>query len=287
MIAYRIVKDRAFGAACTVLCLLALLLVVGMGVGLFLKSSPVLEEHGLWELLSASSWRPMKGEFGFLPFIGGTVWVTLLATLIALPISLLTAIFITEYSWRPVRKIAYPVLDILSSLPSVIYGMWGSLVIVPLIAKWSGGSGYTVLAAGIVLAVMIVPLMVSLFVEIFNSVSQELRDAAMSLGSTRWQTVRRVVIRKTLPGLFAALVLSISRALGETIAVLMVCGNLAELPHSVLDACYPIPALIANNYGEMLSMPLYEAALMFASLILFATVLIFNLFSQIILKRIK
>ena len=148
-------------------------------------------------------------------------------------------------------------------------------------------SGYTVLAGGIVLSVMILPLLVSLFVEIFSTVPQELRDASQALGATRWQTTKKVVIRRSLPGIFAAVVLAVSRALGETIAVLMVCGNLSQVPHSVFDACYPIPALIANNYGEMLSLPLYEAALMFAAMILFVVVLLFNLLSRIILYRLK
>ena len=134
---------------------------------------------------------------------------------------------------------------------------------------------------------MILPLLVSLFVEIFSTVPQELRDASQALGATRWQTTKKVVIRRSLPGIFAAVVLAVSRALGETIAVLMVCGNLSQVPHSVFDACYPIPALIANNYGEMLSLPLYEAALMFAAMILFVVVLLFNLLSRIILYRLK
>ena len=143
------------------------------------------------------------------------------------------------------------------------------------------------MAAGIVLGVMVIPLLVSLFIEIFSSVPKELREASLSLGATRWQTTRRVVLRQTLPGIMASTVLAISRAMGETIAVLMVCGCVIGVPHGLLDACYPLPALIANNYGEMLSMPLYESALMFAALILFVVVLIFNLLSRMVLYRIE
>ena len=146
-------------------------------------------------------------------------------------------------------------------------------------------AGYTTLAAGIVLSIMVLPLLVSLFVELFSSVSADLRDTAYALGSTRWQTAQKVVMRKSLPGIFASVVLAVSRALGETIAVLMVCGNLPQVPQSVFDACYPLPALIANNYGEMLSQPLYEAALMFAAFILFFVVLVFNLGSRVVLRR--
>lgn len=271
----------------------SLLLVLIMGIGLYMKSAPIFEDHSLWELLSASEWKPFKNRFGFFPFIMGTVWVTGLALVLALPLSLLTAVFLTEYSRAWVKRWFYPALDILAALPSVIYGVWGSLLIVPWISEWLAphfvefSSGYTVLAGGIVLSVMILPLLVSLFVEIFSTVPQELRDASQALGATRWQTTKKVVIRRSLPGIFAAVVLAVSRALGETIAVLMVCGNLSQVPHSVFDACYPIPALIANNYGEMLSLPLYEAALMFAAMILFVVVLLFNLLSRIILYRLK
>ncbi|MBQ4355531.1 MAG: phosphate ABC transporter permease subunit PstC [Bacteroidales bacterium] len=293
MLGRRILKDRVAHGTMATLTVFVILMVLVMAVGLCLKSAPVLEGQSLWTLLGSSEWKPMKGQFGFLPFIMGTIWVTFLAVLIALPISLLTAIFLTEYARPVVRRFVFPALDILAALPSVIYGVWGMLVIVPWISERLAphfvefSSGYTVLAAGIVLGVMVIPLLVSLFIEVFSSVPMELREASIALGATRWQTTRKVVLRKTLPGVLAATVLAISRAMGETIAVLMVCGCVIGIPTSVLDPAYPIPALIANNYGEMLSMPLYESALMFAALILFAVVLIFNLISRIVLYRIE
>lgn len=289
----RIIKDKAALGIMFALTIMAILMVVVIAIGLYLKSAPVLKDKSLWTLLFSSEWRPMKGQFGFLPFIMGTIWVTLLAILIALPISLLTAIYLTEYSKSIVRKFVFPALDILAALPSVIYGVWGILVIVPWISQHVAphfvefSTGYTVLAAGIVLGVMVIPLLVSLFIEVFSSVPMELREASLALGATRWQTTKRVVLRKTLSGILASTVLAVSRAMGETIAVLMVCGCVIGIPRGILDSCYPIPALIANNYGEMLSMPLYESALMFAALILFVVVLIFNLLSRIILYRLE
>ena len=289
----RIWKDRAAHTVMLCMSFFAILLVLLMAAGLYLKAHPVLESHSLWKLLFSSEWRPMKGEFGFLPFIMGTLWVTLLAILLALPVSLLTALFLTEYAKPVVKRMVFPALDILAALPSVIYGVWGVLVIVPIISRHIAprfvefSSGYTVLAAGVVLGVMIVPRLVSLFIEVFSNVPVELREASWALGATRWQTTRKVVLRKTFTGVMAAVVLAVSRAMGETIAVLMVCGCVTGIPKGVLDACYPIPALIANNYGEMLSMPYYEAALMFAALILFAVVLIFNLLSRMVLYRIE
>lgn len=290
---YRIIKDKVAGVVMTIFTLLSLILVVAMAVGLWLKSSDILAEHSLWDLLTASEWKPMKNQFGFLAFISGTFYVTGVATVIALPTSLLMAVLLTEYSRTVVRRYIFPLLDILASLPSVIYGVWGTLVIVPIVSDIIGPavgtatSGYTLLSGSVVLSVMILPLLVSLFIEIFGNVGVDLRESSLALGATRWQTTKYVVLRKGLPGIIASTVLAISRALGETIAVLMVCGNLIIVPGSLLDACYPIPALIANNYGEMLSLPLYESALMFAAFILFFIVLVFNLGARLYLKTLK
>ena len=290
---YRLAKDTAAGWVMTAFTLLSVLLVIALAAGLWYKSSVIMQEHSVWELLTESEWKPMKNKFGFLPFLAGTFYVTGAAVLIALPISLLMSVLLTEYSRPAVRKYIYPLLDILASLPSVIFGVWGTLVIVPLVSEWVGPlvgtatSGYTLLSGAIVLSVMIVPLLVSLFMEIFSNVSRDLREASLSLGATRWQTTKFVVLRAGLSGIIASTVLAISRALGETIAVLMVCGNLAIVPGSMLDACYPIPSLIANNYGEMMSLPLYESALMFASFILFFVVLVFNLGARIYLRTLQ
>ena len=294
MLSWRLAKEKVMSGVMFFITCASLLLVVAMGIGLCLRSSPILSEISLWDILSANEWKPAKNQFGFFPFIMGTVCVTGISIVLALPVSLFTALFLTEYSHSQVRKFVYPVLDILAALPSVIYGVWGTLIVVPWISGWLAPrfvseytSGYTVLAAGMVLAIMILPLLVSMFVEIFSTVPGEMREAAYALGSTRWQLSRRVVMKKSLPGIFATVVLAVSRALGETIAVLMVCGNLPQVPRSLFDACYPLPALIANNYGEMMSMPLYEAALMLAAAILFIVVLLFNLLSRIILKRVE
>jgi phosphate transport system permease protein len=263
-----------------------------MGIGLYYKSTGVLKENSVWSLLSGSEWSPLTGDFGFRSFIVSSVYVTLLSVLIALPVSLLTALFLTENARPWVKKLVFPVLDILAGIPSVVYGVWGTLIIVPWIADSLGPrfvdytSGYTLLAGGIVLSVMIIPLLVSLLIEIFSTVSKDLKDASISLGATRWQTSRLIVVRKASPGVIAAVVLSVSKAFGETLAVLMVCGNMTGIPHSLFDSVYPLPALIANNYGEMLSLPMYESALMFAALVMFVIILVFNAISRIVLQNV-
>ena len=272
---------------------MSLFAFAAMAVGLIYKSLPRLRTYPLWNLLSSIEWSPMRGQFGFKSFILSSIYVTGLAIAIAVPIALLTALFLTQRSRPYMKKIIFPVLDILAGIPSVVYGLWGILIIVPWIADRFGPrfveytSGYTLMAGGIVLSVMIIPLLVSLFIELFSAVPQELKDASTSLGATRWQTSRKVVLRKTCPGIIAAIVLAVSKAFGETLAVLMVCGNMVGLPHSLFDSVYPLPALIANNYGELLSLPLYESALMFAALILFVIILVFNAVSRLVLPKVE
>ncbi|MDR2774616.1 MAG: phosphate ABC transporter permease subunit PstC [Tannerella sp.] len=270
----------------------SLLTMLIMGLGLYYKSADVLKENSVWRLLKSSEWSPLTGEFGFWSFILSSIYVTALSVIIALPVALLTALFLTENARPWIKKMMFPALDILAGIPSVVYGLWGTLIIVPWIADYLGPrfvdytSGYSLLAGGIVLSVMIIPLLVSLFIEIFSTVSKDLKDASISLGATRWQTSRLIVVRKASPGIIAAVVLSVSKAFGETLAVLMVCGNMVGIPHSVFDSVYPLPALIANNYGEMLSLPMYESALMFAALVMFVIIFIFNAISRIVLQNV-
>lgn len=276
----RVYRQKLSSAVMLILVIISFLFLIGMIVGLLSKVSPLFADHSVWELLTGSEWKPSQGKFGFRPFILGSVAVTLLALLIATPVSLFTAIYLTEYSPKAVCKVVYPALDILASIPSVIYGVWGVLFLIPL---W----GYSLITAAVVLCVMVLPIMVSLFVELFRVVPDDLRAASFSLGATQWQTTRKVVLRKARPGIFATVVLAISKAIGETIAVMMVCGSIPAVPRSLSDGFYTLPALIGNNYGEMASIPLYESAIMFAALILLVLVILFNLISRVILYRIE
>jgi phosphate transport system permease protein len=275
------------------IAIFAILLLLIIGLSLFFKALPIMREKNLWVLLTSSDWKPFKGDFGFLPFILGTIYVSLIAIFIALPFSILTSIYLNSYASRNIRRLFEPVIDLLSGIPPIIYGVWGTLTIVPLIADKIApkfiefSSGYTVLAGGVVLAIMIIPLLISIMLEVFRSIPREMTDASMAMGATKWQTVKKVILRKSFPGIIAAVVLALSRAFGETMAVLMVCGNIPQIPHSVFDACYPLPALIANNYGEMLSMPSYESALLFSAFLLFIVVVIFNGLSRFTLNQIE
>jgi phosphate transport system permease protein len=289
----RLLRDRLSAGLMKSLTVFSALIVFLMAFGLYFRARPILALKPLGGLLFSSSWHPLKGDFGFLPFITGTLWVTGGAVIIAVPLCLLSAVFLSEYAHRRMRDIANPLIDLLAGIPSVVYGMWGILIIVPLvkdhIAPFFGSlsTGYCVLSGSIVLAIMIFPIIIHVSVEIFRTVPRELREASLALGATKWQTVKYVVMRKAMPGIIAAVVLGLSRAFGETMAVLMVAGNVAKTPSSVFDPAYPLPALIANNYGEMLSVPLYDSALLLASLVLLVVVLCFNVAARLVLIRVE
>jgi phosphate transport system permease protein len=289
----RLFFDKWLGKFMGTLTVFSGLIVLAVALGLYLKARPVLALKPIRKLLFSSSWHPLKGQFGFFPFIMGSLMVTTLALVIAIPLCLLTAIYLSEYAPKYIRELAKPLIDLLAGIPSVVYGVWGVLFIVPLVRNhiapfWGTSStGYCTLAAGIVLAVMVFPIIIHVTWEVFGAVPQELKEASLSLGATRWQTIKHVVLLKTRPGIIAAVVLGFSRAFGETMAVLMVAGNVVKVPTSVLEPCYPLPALIANNYGEMLSVPLYDSAILLASLILLLIVLLFNILARVVLIQME
>lgn len=286
-------RSRIHGIWMILTLVFVILMPFFLGVGLYLKSSMLLGQESLWDLLFSSEWKPLSGKFGFLSFIISSTWVTLLALLIAGPICLLTAIHLTQYARSYVLRLMHPVIDILAGIPSVIYGVWGILVIVPFISRYLAPvfgvevSGYSILAGAVVLAVMIIPFILNILIEVFNTIPDELSEASLSLGASKWQTVKRVLVKKAFPGIVSAFGLGLSRAFGETIAVLMVVGNVAKIPEGVFQPGYPLPALIANNYGEMLSIPMYDSALMLAAFVLFAVVLFFNLISRLTIIRLE
>jgi phosphate transport system permease protein len=186
----------------------------------------------------------------------------------------------------------------------VVYGLWGVLFVVPLmrdyIAPWSdrtlgqwlplfartNTSGYGLLTASLVLAIMVFPFIVAICDEVMRTVPRSLRESTLALGATRWETTKLIVRRSAGSGLAAAVILGFSRAFGETLAVMMLVGNTPQIPRSLFDAAYSLPALIANNYGEMMSVPLYESALMTAALLLLAVVLVFNIGTSLMIHRL-
>ena len=294
-------QDQTAGRVFFIITLLPVGLVVVVTLALALRFWPILRAHSLWELVSGAVWKPQQGLFGFWPFISGTLWVTIAGAGLAVPPCLLTSLYLSEYARASTRAIMKPLLDLLAAIPSVVYGVWGVIAIVPLVERVAplfkrylgfiplfnsqNPTGYSILAGGIVLAVMIAPFLIAVTYEVLSTVPQGMREASLGVGATQWQTIRSVVLKQTLPGIAAAVVLGATRALGETMAVLMVVGNVPQVPKSIFDTAYPLPALIANNYGEMMSIPLYDAALLGAAFILLAIILVFNIASTLVLQR--
>lgn len=263
---------------------LLLLTPLAIGVGLYFKSVPILEEYSVIKLVFSENWSPMKGEFGFWPFICSSAYVSLIAFLLSAPVCLLAAVYLTQFARGSLLRVMAPVVDILAGIPSVVYGVWGILIIVPFISNelaplfGVSSSGYSILAGGIVLAVMCIPYMLNMLVEVFQTIPVGMKEASLALGATHWEMVKHVLFRRGLPGIVSAFGLGIVKAFGETIAVLMVVGNTIRISASPLGPGYPLPALIANNYGEMMSIPQYDSALMLAALLLFTVILLVNLF---------
>jgi phosphate transport system permease protein len=301
---WRLGKDLTANGLMKTMALIAVLLPLIVAMLLLVRAWPLLAVYPLPQLLTSTEWQPGHGHFGMAPFIAGSLMVTLLAGVIAVPPAIFSGIYLSEYTSTRTRALLKPLLELLAGIPSVVYGLWGILFVVPIIRDYVGPwttsvfghsipflaqtnpSGYGVLAGGFVLGVMIFPVIVSVMEEVLHSVPREMREALLALGATRWETTKCVVRRRGLAGMLAAIVLGFSRAFGETLAVMMVVGNTIKIPTSIFDAAYPLPALIANNYGEMMSVPLYDSALMAAALILLIVVLFFNLLARFIIVRL-
>lgn len=271
---------------------------------LFIKSLPVLSSQPITQILFSANWRPMDGHFGLLAFILGTLWVTSIAVILAVPLSILTAIYLSEYAPVRVRETIRPIIDLLAGISPVIYGLFGMIAIVPLVRDYlmpffserlhffpfasDNFTGFSAITAGIVLAVMISPIIISVTQEVIDTVPKEIKEASLSLGSTKWEVTKYVTIKKVRAGIIAAIILGLSRSVGETMAVLMIAGcSLGVFTASVFDTAYPLSALIANTYGEMMSIPLYDSAVMLAALILLIVTTIFNIIGWSILLRLE
>jgi phosphate transport system permease protein len=285
----------AFGLIIPVLFGFILLRVAGVAM-------PAIREFG-WSFVTSSEWNPVGGQFGALPFIFGTVASSLIALVIALPLAVGLAIFLTELA---PRWLAGPIgfaTELLAAIPSVIYGLWGIFVLVPWLREsvqqpiveavggrvgiFSGPAyGSSLMAGGVILAIMIVPFISAVSREVLAAVPREQREAALALGATRWEMTWQVALPYALPGIVGAVILGLGRALGETMAITMVIGNRPEIPESLFAPAYTMASVLANEFAEA-SGDLYLAALMEIGLILFAITLVVNAFARLLVWRVS
>jgi phosphate transport system permease protein len=234
-------------------------------------------------------WQPTATpapQYGVLPLVLGTLWVSLFAILIALPLGLGVAIYLSELAEDRTRKILKPTIELLAGIPSVVYGFFGLVVVVPLIQKTLHlPVGETAFAGSLILAVMALPTIITVAEDSMRNTPRAMREASLALGATSWQTIYKVILPYSSSGIIAAVVLGIGRAIGETMAVLMVTGNAAVMPHSLFESVRTIPATIAAELGETPAGGTHYQALFLLGIILFSMTLIISLSAEFISKR--
>jgi len=296
--AVRQLGDRVFKWLTLLMALSVFALIVLVGFELWRGSHLALQKFG-WRFLSSSEWDPVNEQFGALPFIFGTVVSSLIALLIAVPLSIASAVFLTELAPPWLRQPLTVFIELLAAVPSVILGLWGIFVMVPWLREhlfpWLRGAfgflplfkgpiyGVSMLAGGIIIAIMIVPIITSVSREILRAVPGLQREAAYALGATRWEVTRIAVLSYAKKGLFGAVILGLGRALGETMAVTMVIGNRPEVAASLFAPGYTLASVIANEFTEATT-DIYLNALFEVGLVLLGVTIVVNAAAQMLLK---
>jgi phosphate transport system permease protein len=290
------VSDRVFQAV-VLLCGLAVLgILVLIVYELMIRSGPSWHAFGL-KFFVASNWDPVNEQFGAMPFIYGTLVSSLLALMIAVPLSVGVAVFTTEMCPKALRGPLSFFVELLAAIPSVVYGLWAIFILVPLLsgyvqpflAKTLGWTGFfngppygiSMLAAGIILAIMIIPIISSITREVLMVVPQNQREAALALGATRWEMIRVGVLRNARAGIMGGIILGLGRALGETMAVTMVIGNRPEIAKSLFAPGYTMASVLANEFSEATG-DVYLSALVEIGLALFLVTIVVNALARLL-----
>ncbi|MBG0790349.1 MAG: phosphate ABC transporter permease subunit PstC [Desulfovibrionaceae bacterium] len=246
---------------------------------------------GFFDFIFGNQWKPVSEtpQWGILPLIMGSVWVTLISSVIAIPLGIMTAVYLAEIAPNKVREIVKPMVELLASLPSVVIGFFGMVVVAPLLLElFDIRFGVNMLNASIMLAFMAVPTITSIAEDSIHSVPDELREGSLALGATRFETIWRVVLPASLSGLSTAVILGMSRSIGETMVVLMVAGGAARIPTSIFDPVRPMPASIAAEMGETsFGLEMHYFALFAIAMVLFIITFLFNLLADHIAHKYK
>jgi phosphate transport system permease protein len=284
--------------------LCAAIVVALIGIVLYELWDGSRETWQTWGLsfLGRTEWNPVRGEFGALPFILGTLLTSIMALALALPVSLGIAILLTEYAPRAIRDPLIFVVELLAAVPSVVFGLWGIFVLAPLMQRHimpaiaatplgrlplfgEPGPGYTLFTASVILAIMIVPIIASLSREVLLAVPRDQKEAALALGSTRWEAMRHVVLAYGRAGLFSAAILGLGRALGETMATTMTIGNKLGLSFDYFQPGYSMTAIIANELREAAT-EIHVSALVAIGLVLFLLSFVLNTIARVLVLRL-
>ena len=246
---------------------------------------PFMFREGLGNFLFSSEWRPQAtgGRYGIYPMIVASIWVTLGAMLVGAPLGVAAAVFLNEFVPIHVKRIVKPTIELLAGIPSVVYGFLGVVVLAPVIRSRLGGPGLSVLCAAIILGIMVLPTVISISVDALAAVPNSYREGALALGATRWQSIHMVVIKAARSGILASIILAMGRAIGETMAVIMVAGNTVKMPHSVLDSVRTLTANIAMEMAYATGT--HREALFATGVVLFVMVMILNAAAMAVMKR--
>jgi phosphate transport system permease protein len=290
LFSYKQIKmETAFKRTLMIMGILMIVIALGIFLTLLLQSIPSIKALGI-KFLWTKTWDPVNNNYGALPFIIGTLLSSFLALLISIPFSYAIAIYLGEYNTKGwLGGVLKNIVELVAAVPSVIYGFWALVVLVPIVRNFELKTGYPpygvgILTASLILAVMIIPYAASLGRELIRLVPSSLKEGAYSLGATRYEVLKNVTLPYTKSGLFAGLLLSLGRALGETMAVTMVIGNTTALPANIFSPGNTMASVIANEFTEA-DRAVYLSALIELALVLFVITVIINLIGKAIVKR--
>jgi phosphate transport system permease protein len=266
-----------------VLALSALSVLALITVFIFIEGVPLIAEVGLIDFVFGMKWAPSQGEYGIFPMIVGTVLVTLGAVIIGVPIAICCSIFLAEFAPSRLSNLVRPAIQLLAGIPSVVYGFWGLIFIVPIIRNYLGGPGLSILAGSVILGIMILPTVISISEVSLLSLPRLLKEGAFALGATHWQTIRQVLLPAAKSGILAAVILGIGRAIGETMAVIMVLGNATAMPKSILDPARTLTTNIGIEMGYASGE--HQQALFATGIVLLVIIMVLNSAAQFAVKR--
>ena len=274
----RLIEKALFLVACSAVGAIFLIAFF-----LFREGLPLVLKVGVPEFIANSTWAPSRGQFGILPMIVGSLEVTLLAVVVGATLGLSCALFLAEFAPRWSVRVLKPLIELLAAIPSVVYGFIGVVVLVPLIRENLGGPGFSVLASGFVLGIMVLPTVIAIALDALQAVPQSYKEGSLALGATRWQTLYRVALPAARSGIIAGLILGMGRAVGETMAVIMVAGNALKIPGSPLD---PVRTLTSNIALEMgYATGDHQAALFATGVVLFVITMLLNTLALLAMRR--
>ncbi len=250
---------------------------------IFNEGLPIIIKTGVGNFIFGAHWAPTKGHFGILAMILSSIYVTVGALICGVPLALACAIVLAEFAPPRLTRILKPTIELLAGIPSVVYGFLGVVLLVPLIREYLGGPGLSLLAAALILGIMILPTVISISIDAINAVPNIYREGSIALGATQWQTVRKLVLPAARSGIITAIILGMGRAIGETMAVIMVAGNALKIPTSVLDPVRTLTANIALELGY--ASGAHREALFATGIVLFIIIMILNTTATLITGR--